>query len=79
MNDSETGIGVVAIGRDEGERLERCLRSVRAPGRTLVYVDSGSSDGSVALAERLGAADDHRMQADHETTLGGRLRHAYPR
>ena len=55
MNDSVTGIGVVAIGRDEGERLERCLRSVRAPGRTLVYVDSGSSDGSVALAERLGA------------------------
>ena len=79
MKDSETAIGVVAIGQDEGERLERCLRSVRAPGHTLIYVDSGSSAGSVALAERLGAADDHRIQADHGTTLGGRLRHAYPR
>ena len=48
-------VGVVAIGRNEGARLERCLKSVRgAAGRT-VYVDSGSTDGSVERAAALGA------------------------
>lgn len=51
MND----IGVIAIGRNEGERLRRCLASVVGQGRTVVYVDSGSGDGSVALAESRGA------------------------
>lgn len=46
-------IGVVVIGRNEGERLERCLASV--PDGALVYVDSGSIDGSVALARARGA------------------------
>lgn len=46
-------IGLVAIGRNEGERLVRCLRSVPADC-PVVYVDSGSSDGSVAFAQSLG-------------------------
>lgn len=45
-----TGIGIVVIGRNEGARLAGCLASVRGLGHPLVYVDSGSSDGSVALA-----------------------------
>ena len=48
-------IGIVAIGRNEGERLKRCLGSVVGCG-PLVYVDSGSSDGSVAAARAIGAA-----------------------
>ena len=48
--------GIVVIGRNEGERLRRCLNSVLAPTRPLVYVDSGSTDGSVTLASALGAA-----------------------
>jgi GT2 family glycosyltransferase len=44
----------VVIGRNEGERLEPSLRSVEAAGLPLVYVDSGSSDGSPALAKDLG-------------------------
>ncbi|MBC2668133.1 glycosyltransferase [Novosphingobium piscinae] len=48
-------IGVVAIGRNEGERLRRCLASVDYPGARVVYVDSGSTDGSCALAASLGA------------------------
>ena len=49
-------ISVVVIGRNEGERLRRCLESVRAadypPDRLqLIYVDSNSTDGSCALAE----------------------------
>jgi GT2 family glycosyltransferase len=47
-------IGVVIIGRNEGERLERCLESVRAHAHRSVYVDSGSTDDSVALGRRLG-------------------------
>lgn len=47
--------GVVVIGRNEGERLRRCLASVLAPGREVVYVDSGSNDGSPAAARALGA------------------------
>ncbi len=50
-----TQIGVVAIGRNEGERLQRCLESMRGDGRRVVYVDSGSTDGSVARARSLGA------------------------
>ena len=49
------GVGVVVIGRNEGERLRRCLESVRGAAQAIVYVDSGSTDGSVALATGLGA------------------------
>jgi GT2 family glycosyltransferase len=42
--------GIVAIGRNEGARLAACLGSARASGLPLVYVDSGSRDGSVAIA-----------------------------
>lgn len=53
-------LSVVVIGRNEGERLTRCLASVRAmrdPGGPveLIYVDSASTDDSVARAEALGA------------------------
>jgi len=48
--------GVVVIGRNEGERLARCLASVVTVAAKVIYVDSGSSDGSVDLARRLGAS-----------------------
>lgn len=47
-------IGVVAIGRNEGERLRQCLRSVPA-GTPVAYVDSASSDGSADFARSVGA------------------------
>ena len=47
-------IGVVVIGRNEGNRLQACLLSVIAKGTSVVYVDSGSTDGSIALARSLG-------------------------
>jgi glycosyltransferase involved in cell wall biosynthesis len=46
--------GIVAIGRNEGERLRLCLESDVARGYTVVYVDSGSIDGSVELARSKG-------------------------
>jgi len=48
-------MGIVVIGRDEGERLRRCLESVHGAG-VVVYVDSGSSDGSADMAPALGAS-----------------------
>lgn len=49
-------VGVVVIGRNEGERLRRCLESVVGRVGAVVYVDSGSSDGSVELARALGVS-----------------------
>src|SRR5882724_2058738 len=46
---------VIAIGRNEGERLRRCLESCRASGYRVIYVDSDSGDQSVELARSLGA------------------------
>ena len=46
-------VGVVAIGRNEGARLQACLASVLGLG-PVVYVDSGSIDGSQAYARSLG-------------------------
>jgi GT2 family glycosyltransferase len=47
-------VGAVAIGRNEGERLRACLTSLKGQVDRVVYVDSGSRDGSVALARSLG-------------------------
>ncbi|WP_252913032.1 glycosyltransferase [Aliihoeflea aestuarii] len=48
-------IGIVVIGRNEGQRLVDCLASILGKGKTTIYVDSGSTDGSVATAVRMGA------------------------
>lgn len=48
------GIGVVVIGRNEGQRLERCLASLEGSADKVVYVDSGSVDGSVQMARQRG-------------------------
>lgn len=64
-------VGIVVIGRNEGDRLRVCLASLakdtgtvpfvpaRSPSLSrvlpLVYVDSGSTDGSVELARSMGA------------------------
>lgn len=47
-------IGVIIIGRNEGGRLKRCLGSVQVEASCIVYVDSASSDGSVAYARSIG-------------------------
>jgi glycosyltransferase involved in cell wall biosynthesis len=54
-------IGVIAIGRNEGNRLKECLLSVLGEGIIVIYVDSGSTDGSVELARSL---DVHVVELD---------------
>ena len=56
--------GIVVIGRNEGDRLLACLRSLEPLACPVVYVDSGSTDGSLeraaALCERAIALDPGR-------------------
>lgn len=60
-----SSVGIVAIGRNEGQRLRACLSAaVREAGATVVYVDSGSTDGSRELATSLGA---HVVELDLST------------
>jgi GT2 family glycosyltransferase len=48
------GVGIVVIGRNEEARLESCLDSLPREGNPLVYVDSGSVDGSAGIARAKG-------------------------
>ncbi len=48
-------IAAVVIGRNEGARLIACLTGLQGQVAQVIYVDSGSSDGSVVAAEGLGA------------------------
>ena len=52
---STNRIGVVIIGRNEGARLIGCLESLDMTAFDVVYVDSGSTDGSPLAAEGRGA------------------------
>ncbi len=55
---SSRSVAIVAIGRNEGERLKACLRAAALSSargaRTVVYVDSGSADGSAEYARSVG-------------------------
>jgi glycosyltransferase involved in cell wall biosynthesis len=74
---SGPAISVVVIGRNEGQRLARCLESVRRmPGfeenhTELIYVDSASKDGSPELAASYGARV-ILLQAERTTAALGR-------
>ena len=52
---TEHTIAAVVIGRNEGERLVDCLASIQGKVATVVYVDSGSTDDSIAVGRRAGA------------------------
>ncbi len=47
-------VGIVVIGRNEGIRLKRSLKSVQAQADFIVYVDSASDDNSVEFAQSIG-------------------------
>lgn len=69
-------LSIVIIGRNEGERLRRCLRSVQemepVDGAVeVIYVDSGSTDRSMAVAAEAGA---HAIALDHPRPSAARAR-----
>jgi GT2 family glycosyltransferase len=49
-------VAAIVIGRNEGERLKTCLLSLVRQVSHIVYVDSGSTDGSQNFASKLGIA-----------------------
>jgi GT2 family glycosyltransferase len=53
---SGQNVAIVVIGRNEGERLKSCLRAAMGGARTVVYVDSGSQDGSAEYARSVGCS-----------------------
>lgn len=54
LNTFPLSLGIVVIGRNEGQRLVDCLASL-PKDLPIVYVDSGSTDHSVAHAKEIGA------------------------
>jgi len=62
----QDSVAIVVIGRNEGDRLKACLHSVlkAANPTTVVYVDSGSVDGSPDFAASLGC---HVVRLDPST------------
>jgi len=64
------------IVRDEAERLERCLCSVAGFVDEMVLLDTGSSDDTVAIAERCGAVVHHMpWPGDFAPARNAALRH----
>jgi len=67
-------IAAVVVGRNEGPRLMRCLSSVLGRAQPIVFADSGSNDGSAALAQGMGVAV---VELDHSAPFtAGRGRNA---
>jgi GT2 family glycosyltransferase len=47
-------LAIIVIGRNEGPRLPRCLEPIAGGAAPVIYVDSGSADGSAELARGIG-------------------------
>ena len=62
MND----VGIVVIGRNEGQHLTHCLAAAVKPGCPVVYSDSASEDNSVEIARKFSV---NVVQLDHKTPL----------
>lgn len=53
-NEMLNQLAVIVIGRNEGQRLLSCFASFLDKTKKVIYVDSGSTDGSVSAAQNLG-------------------------
>jgi len=67
--------GIVVIGRNEGERLKKCLQSIPLNVDHVVYVDSGSNDDSIDFATKAGVAV-VLLSCDHMPFSAGRARNS---
>ena len=69
-------ISAIVIGRNEGERLDACMQSIRQALRFLqheiIYVDSRSGDDSIARAKANGARC-YLLEDEHTTAGLGRF------
>lgn len=49
------GISVCIIGRDEADHIRHCIHSINEIAREVIYVDTGSTDDTLAIAFQHGA------------------------
>jgi GT2 family glycosyltransferase len=55
VSPSSSRVDAVVIGRNEGARLQTCIASLVPQVGRVIYVDSGSTDGSADMARAMGA------------------------
>jgi len=75
MNNNLPLISVVIIGLNISEKVVNCIKSVKEskyPNLEIIYVDGGSSDGSVEKVKKLGYVK--VIESNHENQTGGRQR-----
>lgn len=65
-------MGAVIIGRNEAKRLPVCIASIQDKVDMTIYVDSGSTDGSVTLARDMGCTIVELDHADGFTAARAR-------
>ena len=65
-------VDAVVIGRNEEARLEQCLLSLEPQVDRIIYVDSGSTDGSLKIAYRLADKVISLDPSEHFTAARGR-------
>lgn len=53
-------ISLVVIAFNEADKIERCLQSARQVADEMIVVDSGSTDDTVSICERIGAKVYHQ-------------------
>ncbi len=63
-------IGVVVIGRNEAPRLGACLAALAGSSAPMVYVDSGSEDGSPEIAAHAGLRVIHLHEGPYTAARG---------
>lgn len=61
MNTSRPLLAAVMIVKNEEQHLARCLSSIRTCCDEIIIVDTGSTDNTVAIAEKFGAKVFHRI------------------
>lgn len=64
-NASPLSLTVIILTRDEARHLPRALASIREIAERVVVVDSGSTDGTLAIAREAGASIHERAWVNH--------------
>jgi len=55
----DVSLSACIMGSNREEELERCLKSIDGKVDEIIYVDTGSSDNSIKVAEKYGAKTEH--------------------
>lgn len=76
MPPSPLPLSGVVIAKNEADRIGRCLGSLQGLCSEIVVLDSGSDDGTVELARRMGARVEHQDWLGFAEQKNQAIRHA---